>query len=179
MWDLPGPGLEPVSPALAGGLPTTGPPGKPGLNAFDEVNSILILGLDIWFRAARHSVLLDSVTGSEICTWLNVVQRDWGLRFLLKLKRGTGSLFPLNLNSGTMKTWEQSLHGREQSWEMERDQILENLIPWIKFCLKTDRPTTEFWVLWVNKCPSFKVVWVSLSTFATQIVPTSTDSFQI
>ena len=29
MWDLPRPGLEPVSPALAGGLPTTAPPGKP------------------------------------------------------------------------------------------------------------------------------------------------------
>ena len=28
-WDPPGPGLEPVSPALAGGLPTTAPPGKP------------------------------------------------------------------------------------------------------------------------------------------------------
>ena len=29
MWDLPGPGLEPVSPALAGGFSTTAPPGKP------------------------------------------------------------------------------------------------------------------------------------------------------
>ena len=29
MWDLPGPGLEPVSPALAGGFLTTEPPGKP------------------------------------------------------------------------------------------------------------------------------------------------------
>ena len=28
MWDLPGPGIEPVSPALAGGFRTTGPPGK-------------------------------------------------------------------------------------------------------------------------------------------------------
>ena len=27
-WDLPGPGREPVSPALAGGFLTTGPPGK-------------------------------------------------------------------------------------------------------------------------------------------------------
>ena len=27
MWDLPGPGLEPVSPA--GGFSTTAPPGKP------------------------------------------------------------------------------------------------------------------------------------------------------
>ena len=28
MWNLPGPGLEPVSPALAGGFLTTGPPEK-------------------------------------------------------------------------------------------------------------------------------------------------------
>ena len=30
MWDLPRPGLEPVSPASAGRLSTTAPPGKPG-----------------------------------------------------------------------------------------------------------------------------------------------------
>ena len=29
MWDPPRPGLEPASPALAGGLSTTAPPGKP------------------------------------------------------------------------------------------------------------------------------------------------------
>ena len=29
MWDLPGPGIEPVSPASAGGFFTTEPPGKP------------------------------------------------------------------------------------------------------------------------------------------------------
>ena len=29
MWDFPRPGLEPVSPALAGGFSTTAPPGKP------------------------------------------------------------------------------------------------------------------------------------------------------
>ena len=29
MWDLPRPGLEPVSSAPAGRLPTTAPPGKP------------------------------------------------------------------------------------------------------------------------------------------------------
>ena len=34
MWDLPRPGLEPVSPALAGRLSTTVPPGKPGLFGF-------------------------------------------------------------------------------------------------------------------------------------------------
>ena len=34
MWDLPGPGLEPVSPALAGGFLTPAPPGKPSPNFF-------------------------------------------------------------------------------------------------------------------------------------------------
>ena len=29
MWNLPGPGIEPMSPALAGGFLTTEPPGKP------------------------------------------------------------------------------------------------------------------------------------------------------
>ena len=37
MWDPPIPGLEPVSPALAGRLSTTAPPGKPG-KYFYEVN---------------------------------------------------------------------------------------------------------------------------------------------
>ena len=32
MWDLPRPGLEPMSPALAGRLSTTAPPGKPQLS---------------------------------------------------------------------------------------------------------------------------------------------------
>ena len=35
MWDPPGPGLEPVSPALAGRLSTTVPPGKPSWVIFE------------------------------------------------------------------------------------------------------------------------------------------------
>ena len=38
MWDLPRPGLEPVSPALAGRFSTTAPPGKPW---FSFLNNIL------------------------------------------------------------------------------------------------------------------------------------------
>ena len=34
MWDLPRPGLEPVSPALAGRFSTTAQPGKPRLRIF-------------------------------------------------------------------------------------------------------------------------------------------------
>ena len=36
MWDPPRPGHEPASPALAGRLPTTVPPGKPRASAFEE-----------------------------------------------------------------------------------------------------------------------------------------------
>ena len=36
MWDLPGPGFEPVSPALAGGFLTTAPPGKPDIITFNN-----------------------------------------------------------------------------------------------------------------------------------------------
>ena len=36
MWDPPRPGLEPVSPALAGRLSTTAPPGKPGICIFNK-----------------------------------------------------------------------------------------------------------------------------------------------
>ena len=42
MWDLPRPGLEPVSPALAGRFSTTAPPGKPGLYFFFANYNILI-----------------------------------------------------------------------------------------------------------------------------------------
>ena len=34
MWDLPRPGLEPVSPALAGRFSTTAPPGKPFIHSY-------------------------------------------------------------------------------------------------------------------------------------------------
>ena len=34
MWDPPGPGLEPMSPVLAGRLSTTVPPGEPLLSIF-------------------------------------------------------------------------------------------------------------------------------------------------
>ena len=38
MWDLPGPGLELVSPALAGGFLTTAPPGKSLVVCFYKTN---------------------------------------------------------------------------------------------------------------------------------------------
>ena len=42
-WDLPRPGLEPLSPALAGRLPTTAPPGKPRKRILMEFIETLLL----------------------------------------------------------------------------------------------------------------------------------------
>ena len=40
MWDLPSPGLEPMSPALAGGFLTTVPPGKAQIYHFEVYSSV-------------------------------------------------------------------------------------------------------------------------------------------
>ena len=40
MWDPPGSGLEPMPPALAGGFPTTAPPGKPSTYFLNQTKLI-------------------------------------------------------------------------------------------------------------------------------------------
>ena len=50
MWDLPGPGLKPVSPALAGGFLTTVPPGKPNIYNFTSshlLHSVPLYGFHV------------------------------------------------------------------------------------------------------------------------------------
>ena len=42
-WDPPGPGLEPASPALAGRLPTTAPPGEPSWGFFKSDFGIKVI----------------------------------------------------------------------------------------------------------------------------------------
>ena len=54
MWDLPGPGLEPLSPALAGGFLTTAPPGK-------SLNTYPLKAVSL--KAEHHSE--DGVGGEE------------------------------------------------------------------------------------------------------------------
>ena len=44
MWDLPRPGLEPVSPALAGRFSTAAPPGKPRRVVLKPTDTSLITG---------------------------------------------------------------------------------------------------------------------------------------
>ena len=50
MWDLPGPGLEPMSPELAGGFLTTAPPGRPSsrlqIQNIVDLENVFSSGLD-------------------------------------------------------------------------------------------------------------------------------------
>ena len=49
MWELPGPGLKPIYPALAGGFLTTVPPGKPLYIFFREI-SLQVFSLLFFFK---------------------------------------------------------------------------------------------------------------------------------
>ena len=41
MWDIPGPGIEPVSPALTDAFFTTEPPGVPHITTFYRINQLV------------------------------------------------------------------------------------------------------------------------------------------
>ena len=56
MWDLPGPGYEPVSPASAGGLSTTAPPGKPHNYSYSTLefnNELYARAVGLMLEASR------------------------------------------------------------------------------------------------------------------------------
>ena len=72
MWDLPGPGLEPVSPALAGRFSTTAPPGKPH---------------PIFYLVNQASVSVFSSVKWRWWCWYDYLQRRcWGLSDLVHVK---------------------------------------------------------------------------------------------
>ena len=56
MWDPPRPGPEPASPALAGGLSTTAPPGKPqnGFKCISRLPSVVDRELGLTATTQQH-----------------------------------------------------------------------------------------------------------------------------
>ena len=60
MWDLPRPGLEPVSPALAGRFSTTAPPEKPYIT-FLKSEILDTVYLDIRYYLSRYIFMLDTI----------------------------------------------------------------------------------------------------------------------
>ena len=80
MWDLPGPGLEPVSPALAGRFSTTVPPGKPNKYFLKLLRKVLE-GVSMWtFRLDRQGPCLPQELGAATS---RPVFCPLGVRFLL------------------------------------------------------------------------------------------------
>ena len=82
MWDLPGPGLKPMSPALAGGFLTTVPPGK----------SLSILHLAVYICPCHHLIFtkvdkqfngerIDISTNSVGTIW--ICMQNMSLSFIL------------------------------------------------------------------------------------------------
>ena len=69
MWDLPGPGIEPMSPALAGRFLTTGPAGKSWLSFFKKINVFIYLFIYFWLSwvfVAAHRLSLVVVRRATI-----------------------------------------------------------------------------------------------------------------
>ena len=71
MWDLPRPGLEPVSPALAGRFSTTVPPGKPNGWVFEGEHAS-----DIWYLYIPYVVMwifcLTLRSTSKFSSWIDL-----------------------------------------------------------------------------------------------------------
>ena len=64
MWDLPGPGLEPISPALAGGFLTTAPPGKFKERFTDQIRKLFKMIKNSFFSSVANKY-------GTIGEWLN------------------------------------------------------------------------------------------------------------
>ena len=96
MWDLPRPGLEPVSPALAGRFSTTAAPGKP-LYSLDLAQSWCIAGAQRYIKPFLNSA--DQLPrGSLSC---------WGIKHINKLLRP-------DMMAGTMHFQNRGLEREEE-----------------------------------------------------------------
>ena len=66
MWDLPGPGLEPVSPALAGGFLTTAPPGKRKTQFLKQKFDMAVT--DLWVSSLSFCIMHTCVMHTRVFT---------------------------------------------------------------------------------------------------------------
>ena len=88
MWDLPRPGLEPVSPALAGRFSTTAPPGKPQHIPFQWQLSPELLASPYLYKNKIYILKHSRKPQSH-----SRIHTPWNARFIIM------SLFVLGINS--------------------------------------------------------------------------------
>ena len=84
MWDLPRPGLEPVSPALAGGFLTTVPPRKPQV-LFTVTQALLWRARQDWYLGVINLFICPIHLVSPDIQKSVWRQHMWVLRMLLQL----------------------------------------------------------------------------------------------
>ena len=84
MWDLPRPGLEPVSPASAGRFSTTTPPGKPYSIFLDSVLPSNFCRAHIVLRASKLSNEPSLLEISSATCW-NLLQSSFTMSFFFFL----------------------------------------------------------------------------------------------
>ena len=70
MWDLLGPGIKPVSPALADGFLTAGPPGKSHLMFFVLTRYKIVLETMLFWSSI--SELSGKLTSGLVCSWAQI-----------------------------------------------------------------------------------------------------------
>ena len=61
MWDLPGPGIKPMSPALAGGFFTTEPPRKPEVSHFHMKCELIVFCVNETHNGMPETAILKVV----------------------------------------------------------------------------------------------------------------------
>ena len=123
MWDLPGSGLQPVSPALAGGFLTTAPPGKTLKQLLFNANLFFFFFCFVFLFINLFIYLFLAALGLVAARGLSLVAESGGysslrcegfsLRWLLLL-RSTGSRHKGFSSSGT---WAQLLR---RMWDIPR-----------------------------------------------------------
>ena len=129
MWDLPRPGLEPMSPALAGRFSTTAPPGKPRGKPFDF--SSTRVGIKCWGTSVGltvYPVSLDKVW--KHCFWVSSVdclQRNC-LRNLFNVHI-KNDLLKRNFGSEVMETSHLTSSSGESGVCLLWEDTLQELLP--------------------------------------------------
>ena len=98
MWDLPGPGVEPVFPALAGGFLTTAPPGKP-FSLFCFVFFVLFcFKLGCLSLSLSYLCILDNSPLSDKC-FANIYSQSMTCLFILLIVSFTEQKFLIIIKS--------------------------------------------------------------------------------
>ena len=106
MWDLPRPGLEPVSPALAGRFSTTAPPGKPSFLKF----------LSIYIRIISHSSFV------YFCISITNIICD---QYIIFLFFGMSLFWPV-CSFSSKKTHSRNVYGRMPDHSLCQPQWAQN-----------------------------------------------------